>query len=124
MDNIQNIKAISDGREEITSRVEYSKDEIDEINDLHMQNAKQIKKLADEVKEINKQKKTISDENLKLVIKSELGFEDTTVDAYYVNDYDNGVRNYFDEYGTFIKERRLEPKERKQPTLYRNAINQ
>lgn len=112
-----NIASIADGREEITIRNSYSEEQINEFNLNHMNNAIKIAELKDEIAALNKAKKELSNKNNEIVETVKAGYADEKCDAFYINDFVENTREYYDRQGMLIKTRPLAPSERNSQQL-------
>lgn len=119
MNTIQNIQQLADGREQITTRKEYTEEEISFFNQEFVENSLNIEKINEDIKELNGPKNDLKNINKNLLNKIRMGFEENTLDAFYIDDLTH--RKYYDSEGNLVKERNLRPNEKKQ---LRMAINQ
>ena len=110
--NINNIAAISDGKEQITVIKNYSAEELDALNNEYVKDSLKISDYDADISELNTAKKVVKKKAATTLAQIKKGFVEQRYDAYYIDDYDEGVRQYYDEHGTMVNERKLKNSER------------
>ena len=117
--SLNNIAHIADGREEVVIRKVYTEEEMNFFNQEFVENSLKIEKIEEEIKQVKQPKIDIMKVNKDLLSKIKNGFEEETIDAFYIDELTD--RKYYDSEGNLVKERKLRPNEKKQLRL---AINQ
>jgi cell division septum initiation protein DivIVA len=109
---VQNIRNMADGQEKIINKTEYTPDEIRSWEIKTFENIKLTRALNRQIKDLNSQKKQFLAENESLYDKLEAGFKEETVDAFYIDNFDTNMREYYNVDGEIIQQRALKHSEK------------
>lgn len=120
--SISNIRTMCDGQEKIITKTEYNPDEIRSWEIKSFENIKISRAIKRQVRELNAQIKNYTSENEALFDKLELGYKEETVDAFYIDNYDTNMREYYNDMGELIQERALKHSEKRQQLKLTQAM--
>lgn len=109
-----NISALADGREFIDARINFNDSQIKEYQEKLIGSMKSNKNLKKQISELNKDVKVNNEEINKSFEAIELGYEDKKVHAYFIANQEDGVMEYYDQFGNQIHERKLRASERQE----------
>lgn len=114
---IPNISVQADGRENIYLQNELSEPQKAELNEQHMLNAIEVERLNDRIAELNTEKRVFAKKNHEILLQARLGYSEENIDAFYIDNFDDGTRQYYNTSGFFVHERNLKPSEIQQNKL-------
>lgn len=100
-----------DGIEMITIRRHYTEDEKHLMREEYFANVTEITSLESKIKELKEEIKPYKQSCIDLHQQVTAGFEDIRQECEYIDDFEDNVRNYFDDNGVIVHSRKLKPSE-------------